>query len=154
MQGLQQESHMASNDPIDRTVVSRTDTSPSPAAVDGPVTPPVFTQQTTTQTTTTGPNGVEMGRRVAVLLFGLIQTVISLRIVLLVLDAREGNGLVSGILNVSQIFVAPFDGIFHTNALHAGGSILDFSAIAALVGWTVLELIAVWALGVFRRGPA
>ena len=102
----------------------------------------------------TGPGGAEVIRRVAVLAFGLIQIVIAARIVLLVLDAREANGIVSGILNVSQVFVAPFDGILKTNALTASGSILDMAAIVALVGWTIIELIAVAALAIFSREPA
>src|SRR3972149_247436 len=66
---------------------------------------------------TAGPAGSEMIRRVIVLLFGLIQLVIGLRVVLLLLDAREANAIVSGILNISQIFVVPFDGILRTDAL-------------------------------------
>jgi hypothetical protein len=95
-----------------------------------------------------------MGRRVVVLLFGLIQVVIGARFVLLVLDAREANGLVAGIINLSQLFVAPFEGILRTDALHAAGSIFDVTAVVAIVGWTVLELIVIWALGIFRREPA
>ena len=95
-----------------------------------------------------------MGRRIVVLLFGLIQVVIGARFVLLLLDAREANGLVSGILNLSQLFVAPFEGILRTDALHAAGSILDITAVVAFVGWTLLELIVIWALGIFRREPA
>ncbi len=95
-----------------------------------------------------------MTRRIVVLLFGLIQIVIGLRIVLLLLDAREANGLVSGILNVSQLFVAPFEGILRTDSLHAAGSVLDITAVVALVGWTIVELIVIWALGIFRREPA
>jgi hypothetical protein len=56
------------------------------------------------------PGGVEMSRRVLTLVFGLIQIVIGLRLVLLLLDAREANGIVSGILNISQLFVGPFAG--------------------------------------------
>jgi len=109
---------------------------------------------TTTQTDRTGPSGAEMIRRVVVLLFGLIQIVIGARIILLLLDAREANGLVSGILDLSQLFVAPFDGILRTNALHAAGSVLDIAAIVAFVGWTVLELIVIAGVGIFRREPA
>ncbi len=101
----------------------------------------------------TGPGGSELGRRIIVLVFGLIQLVIGLRFVLLLLDAREANGLVSGILNLSQLFVAPFEGILRTDALHAAGSTLDITAIVALVGWTILELIIIWAIGIFRREP-
>lgn len=105
-------------------------------------------------TETTGPSGAEIGQRIAGLVFGLIQLVIGARIVLLLLDARETNGLVSGILNLSQVFVAPFEGILRTNSLHSAGSVLDMAAILALVGWTVIELIVVAALAIFRREPA
>ena len=104
--------------------------------------------------TTTGPGASEMTRRIVVLVFGLIQIVIGLRLVLLLLDAREANGLVSGILNVSQLFVGPFEGILRTNSLHSAGSVFDITAVVALVGWTILELIVIWAIGIFRREPA
>ena len=105
-------------------------------------------------TVTAGPGASEMTRRIVVLLFGLIQIVIGARIVLLLLDAREANGLVSGILNVSQLFVAPFEGILKADSLHNAGSVLDVAAIVAFVGWTVIELIVIWAVGIFRREPA
>ena len=101
-----------------------------------------------------GPGGSELSRRIIILVFGLIQIVIGARIVLLLLDAREANDLVSGILNVSQLFVAPFEGILRTDALRAAGSVLDITAIVAFVGWTLLELIVIWAVGIFRREPA
>jgi hypothetical protein len=104
--------------------------------------------------TTSGPGASEITRRIIVLAFGLIQLVIGARIVLLLLDAREANGLVSGILNVSQLFVAPFDGILRTDSLHSAGSVLDVTAIVAFIGWTVVELIVLWAVGIFRREPA
>jgi hypothetical protein len=105
-------------------------------------------------TATRGPGASEMSRRVIILVFGLIQVVIAARIVLLLLDAREANGLVSGILNVSQVFVAPFDGILRTDYLSSAGSVLDITAIVAFVGITLIELIVLWAVGIFRREPA
>ncbi len=104
--------------------------------------------------TRTGPAGPELTRRVIVLVFGLIQLVIGARIILLLLDARLGNGLVAGILNLSQLFVAPFEGVLRTNAVHSAGSTLDIAAVVAFVGWTVLELIVTWAIGIFQREPA
>jgi hypothetical protein len=98
--------------------------------------------------TRSGPGGAEIARRATVLVFGLIQIVIGARIVLL--DAREANGLVSAVLNVSQVFVAPFEGMLRTDALHSAGSTLDVTAVVALVGWTVLELIVLWVIGMFR----
>ncbi len=121
--------------------------------------PAVGTVVTPTRSTTmvertdVRPSGGEQIRRLVVLVFGLIQVVIILRIVLLLLNAREGNGIVAFILDVSQIFVAPFVGIFNTNALRESGSILDIAAIAALVGWTILEMIVLWAVNLLRREP-
>jgi YGGT family len=99
------------------------------------------------------PSGGEFARRIVVLIFGLIQVLIASRFVLLLLDAREANAIVKGILDLSQIFVAPFDGILRTDALHASGSTLDITAIVAFVGWTILELIVIWAVSIFRREP-
>jgi hypothetical protein len=141
-------------DQEDRTVVTQT-----PPVVAGQETVPAAARQETVRTdsrrtTRSGPGGSEMARRVIVLLFGLIQIVIGVRIVLLLLDARTGNALVSGILDISQVFVGPFEGILNTNALKSGGSTLDVAAVVAFVGWTILELIVIWAVGIFRREPA
>lgn len=106
------------------------------------------------RTTLPGPGGSEFARRVIILVFGLIQIVIGARIVLLLIDAREANGIVAGILSISQLFVGPFEGILRTDALSSSGSTLDVTALLAFVGWTVLELIVIWAVGIFRRAPA
>jgi hypothetical protein len=103
--------------------------------------------------TDVSPSGGELLRRVVTLIFGIIQALIVLRIVLLLLNAREGNDIVSFILNASQPFVAPFIGIFSADALRASGSVLDIAAIAALVGWTILEAIVLWAVNIMRREP-
>ena len=132
-------------DQVDRTVVTH---EPTPTAGQQTV------RTDSRHVATTGPGASEMSRRIIVLVFGLIQVVIGARIVLLLLDAREANGLVSGVLNISQLFVAPFEGILRTDSLHAAGSVLDITAIVAFVGWTVLELIVIWAGGIFRRAPA
>ena len=132
-------------DQVDQTVVTQ-EPGPTPG-------------QETTRTdhrriTSTEPGATERTRRIVVFVFGLIQLVIGARFVLLLLDAREANGIVSGVLNFSQLFVAPFEGILRTDALHASGSIFDVSAVVALVGWTVIELVVLWAVGIFRREPA
>jgi hypothetical protein len=132
-------------DQVDRTVVTQ-----EPSATAGQQT----VRTDSRHVATTGPGASEMSRRIIVLVFGLIQVVIGARIVLLLLDAREANGLVSGVLNLSQLFVAPFEGILRTDSLHAAGSVLDITAIVAFVGWTVVELIVIWAVGIFRRERA
>ena len=89
----------------------------------------------TSRTIETRPSGGAVAGRIVVFLFGIIQVLIVLRIVLLLLDAREGNDLVSFILNASQLFVAPFEGMLRTDALRSGGSIFDVAAVLALLGW-------------------
>lgn len=128
-------------DQVDRTVVTQEPTATGQATV----------QTDSRRITRSGPGGAEMGRRIVVLVFGLIQIVIGARIVLLLLDAREANALVAAVLNVSQLFVAPFEGMLRTDSLHSAGSTLDVTAVVALVGWTVLELIVLWVIGIFAR---
>ena len=100
------------------------------------------------------PSNNETTRRIIVLVAGLIQIVIGLRIVLLALDARTGNLLVSIVTNLGGVLTAPFQGILQISAVASGGSVLDVAAIVALVGWTIVELIALWSLAIFRRDAA
>jgi len=130
--------------------VEQTVTTQEPANASGPAT----LRTDTRHVSASSPEGAEVTRRVVVLVFGLIQLVIGLRFVLLLLDAREANGIVSGILNISQVFVGPFDGILRTDGLASQGTFFDVTAIVALVGWTILELIVIWAVGIFRRRTA
>jgi len=141
-------------DRIDRTVVTAGPSEVSAPAGAAPLASREVVRMDSQRITRAGPGGSEMGRRIVVLLFGLVQVVIGARFVLLLLDAREANGLVAGVLNFSQLFVAPFEGVLRTNALHSAGTIFDVTAVVAFVGWTVLELIVIWALGIFRREPA
>ena len=50
--------------------------------------------------------------------------------------------------------MAPFEGILRTDSLHAAGSTLDVTAVVALVGWTIVEMVLFWVVGIFRREPA
>ena len=136
----------------DEDVVQRTQvtTTTDPAQPSAPVvgrTDRVYSETTVT------PSGGEMTRRVVVLIFGIIQILIIARILLLLLAANADNGLVSFIYQLSDVFVAPFNGIFNSDAVRAGGSVFDVAAVAALVGWTLLEAIIFWAVNLFRREP-
>jgi uncharacterized protein YggT (Ycf19 family) len=97
-----------------------------------------------------GPSGLGILERWIVFIFGLIQLLIGLRILLLLIAARESNNIVSGIYNLSEIFVAPFRGILAIREVQAGASELDVAAIVALVGWFVIELIVLALIRVFR----
>jgi energy-converting hydrogenase Eha subunit A len=99
------------------------------------------------------PTAVEMLRRIVIFLFALVQFVVILRIIGLLIDANRDNAIVRFFYDTSAIFVAPFEGVLNTNALHAGGSVLDVAAIVALVGWTVLEALIVAGINLLDREP-
>jgi hypothetical protein len=100
------------------------------------------------------PSNNETTRRIVVLVFGLVQLVIGLRILLALIDARTGNLIVSIIYNLGGVLTAPFQGILRINAVSAGGSVLDVAAVVAIIGWTIIELVVIWSLAIFRRDPA
>jgi hypothetical protein len=143
---------------------SVTTESPAPVAeapvADVPVAAaPVYQDRTVSggtvvsETVRRSPSGAETARRVIVFLFGLVQALLAIRIVLLLADANQGNSLVKFIYDLSAVFVAPFEGILHTNAIRAGVSILDIAALVALVGWTILEFLIIAGIGIMRREP-
>lgn len=90
----------------------------------------------------TGPGPLYYVRRIVVLLFGILTVLIALRIILLLLGANAGNGLVDFIYGVTEPFVAPFRGIFAINQVSpGGGSVFDIGALVALVGWLLIYLL-------------
>ena len=110
---------------------------------------PVATTHTTEVRRYT-PNPLATVERFIVFLFGLIVGLIALRIVLLLVAARQGNDLVSAIYGLSEIFVAPFRGILRIDEVQAGATALDVGAIVAIVGWLIIALVVIAALRLFR----
>ncbi|MGI8928417.1 MAG: YggT family protein [Candidatus Limnocylindrales bacterium] len=98
----------------------------------------------------TSPDPLGVVRRLIVFIFGLIQLLIGLRILLLLFAARGSNDIVAGIYNISDIFVAPFRGILRIEEVQSGATALDVGAIVALIGWTVIELVVLALVRVFR----
>lgn len=96
-------------------------------------------------------SGNTVFQRLIVFIFAIIQGLLLLRIVLLLVAARQGNDLVALIYNISDVLVAPFRGILRLNEISAGQTALDVSAIVALIGWTILELVILGFIRVFRR---
>ena len=134
-----------------RTTIERDVVTPTPSddrVVDG--------GQVVQQRDTTGyrPSGSTLAARVVIVIFGVIQALLLARIVLLLLDAQRSNDLVAAILNASQLFVAPFEGMFSNDSLTSSGSILDIAAITALVALTLLELVILAIVRIPRRSEA
>ena len=144
----------------ERTTV-RESTTVDPAApptYTDPATPPV--QAASVRTTErayepAGPSGLATIMRVVTFVFGVLQALLILRIILLLLVANAGNDVVSFILSVTDPFVEPFRGMFAIDRVTADqGSKFDIAALVALIGWTLIELLILALLRVFARRPA
>ena len=94
--------------------------------------------------------------RIVAFLFGLLQALLILRIVLLLLNANQDNEIVSAILKVTEPFVEPFRGMFQLDEITgAKGSVLDIAAVVALIAWSLIETLILSILrlmGGRRRG--
>ncbi len=124
-----------------RTTVRETTGTPPPAAES------VYVEERTS--TRRGPMSVI--RDVIVLLFGILQVALVLRVVLLLLIADRANDIVSIILNLTDPFVEPFRGMFALDrAANGSGSVLDIAALVALLGWTLIELLILAVLRIGR----
>jgi hypothetical protein len=88
------------------------------------------------------PAGWVIAIRILTLVFGILQTLLALRIGLLILGADRANALVGFILSLTGPFVEPFRGVFRLDQVSAGtASVLDVAAIVAIVGWTLIEAL-------------
>lgn len=139
-----------------QTTVERDVIEPAPVDPVYPADPPAYAGRVVERRNATAyrPSGSTLASRVVVAIFGVIQALILVRIVLLLLNAREGNDLVAAILGASQLFVGPFEGMFSVDALNAGGSVLDVAAITALIALTLLEAVILAVLRIPRRSEA
>lgn len=120
-------------------------------ATDQPGGPLVTTSR---ETVSVRRSPTEILRRVVVVLFGLVQLVVGLRVLFELVGAQPGNPLVRFVMGVSAVFVQPFAGILSASLIRAGDMTLDVTAIVALIGLTLLELIVLGVVDIFRRERA
>lgn len=127
----------------ERRVVTRTDQVVPPAPLAGAsVSQSEVTYRSSPNTTL---------QRLIIFIFAIIQGLLVLRIVLLLVAARQSNDLVRIVYDVSDVLVSPFRGILGANVVPAGSTALDVSAVVALIGYTILELLILGLIRVFRR---
>lgn len=93
---------------------------------------------------------VDVARRLVILAFAVVQAILALEIVLLLVDARAGAPPVAAVLDAARPLVMPFVGMLRTSSATVGTSVVDVVAIAAFVGWTVLEAFVLAFLRLFR----
>lgn len=74
-------------------------------------------------------------------LFGALEALIGLRILLKLIEANPNNAFASAVYNFTGLFVAPFNSLIG-NPSAAGGRVLEITSVVAIV---VYALIA-WAL--------
>lgn len=96
--------------------------------------------------------GLTQAARVVALVFGVLQALLIIRVLLLLLGADQANGIVSAVQDFTDPFVAPFKGMFAVS--RSNGSILDVAAVAAFVGWTLLEALILAILRIADRRVA
>ena len=121
--------------------------------------PPPAAASTTVRTTDTasvapGPGGATMATRIVTFVFGILQALLILRIILLLLVANPGNDIVNFVFDITQPFVEPFRGMFSLNRVEAGQSVLDVAAVVALIGWTLIEALILAGIRIFSRRPS
>jgi uncharacterized protein YggT (Ycf19 family) len=135
-----------------RTTTRETTTQPAVDAYGAP-TPPVTNVRTTdTAYVAPGPGGASLAARLVTFVFGILQVLLILRIILLVLVANAGNDIVHFVFSVTQPFVEPFLGMFALNRVTADqGSVFDIAALVALIGWTLVEMLILAAIRIFDR---
>ncbi len=114
--------------------------------------PVASTVRTTDTYVAPGPGGATLAARIVTFAFGILQVLLILRIILLLLVANPGNDVVSFVFNITQPFVEPFVNMFSLNHVTADqGSVLDISAIVALIAWTLVEALVLAGIRIFSR---
>ncbi len=100
--------------------------------------------QRETVSTQTHTSGVIIFQRVVWYIVGFIIVLLALRLVLLLLAANDDSAFVSFIYSLSNIFAAPFFGIFNYQPTY-GQFTFEISTVVAivvyaLVGWGIAKL--------------
>ncbi|MCJ7710402.1 MAG: YggT family protein, partial [Chloroflexi bacterium] len=139
-------------EPVATTVITPPPAPPPPvvpaaAPVTAPVAAPVAPVQPPAITARRSRGLAGTLARIVTFLFGILQALLIVRILLLLLNANADNEIVSVILNITEPFVEPFRGMFQLDELTGEqGSVLDIAAIVALVAWTLIETLIVSVL--------
>lgn len=138
----------------DRTVVRERQVAPAERPVDRPADQVnVNTNPGYVAPQEAGP--ILVVRRIVGLLFGILEVLLALRVILLALGANSGNGLVDGIYNATEPFVAPFIGVFSINHVKpTGSSVIDIAAIVAIVAFALLAVLVDSILRIADRPAA
>jgi len=77
-------------------------------------------------------------------LLSVLEVILAMRFVFRLLGASQGNSFILFLYNLSHVFVAPFNGIFHDQTLGTGNvfelSTLIAMLVSALIAWGLVAL--------------
>lgn len=82
---------------------------------------------------------------------GIIESLISLRVLLKFLGANQVAPFVRWVYETTQPLLRPFEGMFPTPRVE-GGFVLEFSALFAIVAYAIAGYLLIEIIGLFETG--
>lgn len=97
-------------------------------------------------------SGADRARQAVYLIFGIIEVLIALRIVLKLLAANPSAGFSSFIYGITEPLVGPFLGVFNTPSGN-NGSVFELSSVLAIIVYMLLAYVIVRVIYILSRRP-
>ncbi|GBE58314.1 YGGT family protein [bacterium BMS3Abin01] len=103
-----------------------------------------YVQQTTEDAAAERMNLIAKINGIIWLLFGILEALIGMRVILKLLEANPYNGFVNFVYDITYPFLAPFFGIVGTPS--SNGSVLEASSLIAMlvylfIAWVITSMI-------------
>ena len=98
------------------------------------------------------PARVYRREQIVYFIFGIIEVLIIIRVVLRLLAANSDAAFTSLIYTLSAPFIAPFEGVFPTP--HSSGSVLELSSLLAVIVYALVAYLIVRMIEIFSRRRA
>lgn len=97
-------------------------------------------------------SGTDRACQIVYLIFGIIEVLIGIRIVLKLLAANPSAGFSSFIYGITGPLVGPFLGVFNTPS-GSNGSVFELSSVLAIIVYVLLAYVIVRTIRVLSRRP-
>ena len=119
----------------------------TPVQPESPMMPNPMNRPVQSRVDTTVVSPADRAAQVVYVLFGFLEGLIAIRVVLKLLAANPDAGFSALIYAITEPFIALFNGVFPTPSTH--GSVFEFSSVLAIIvyallGWGIVRLIQVW----------
>jgi uncharacterized protein YggT (Ycf19 family) len=114
-------------------------------------TPNQTTRRTTSSVSGGAPSGIVVGQRLVYWLFGILESILLIRLVLSLLGANRGNAFADLIYSTTAPFVAPFQTLFNYQT-QFGVSRFELETIVAMLVYGLVAYGILALLQIPRRG--